>query len=99
MISGSIFILVICTLILFRIIGIFNKKIGNLMKVIFFYLWRLRANKKNLKKLPRSAQKIYPVLKRRRTLFIKKLFRNYQNHNQAKRKTTTCKSKKSVHSS
>jgi len=83
MITGSILLLLICALIIFKIIGIFNKKIGNLMKVIFFYLWRLRANKKNLKKLPHSARKIYPVLKRRRSLFIKKLFKNYQNQNQS----------------
>lgn len=82
MISGSILILIVCTLIIFKIIGIFNKKIGNLMKVIFFYLWRLRVNKNNLKKLPHSARKIYPVLKRRRSLFIKKLFKNYQSNSQ-----------------
>jgi len=82
MITGSFLILLICALILFKIIGIFNKKIGNLMKVIFFYLWRLRVSKDNLKKLPRSARKIYPVLKRRRSLFIKKLFKNYQSNSQ-----------------
>jgi hypothetical protein len=83
MITGSILLLIIFTLILFSIIGIFNKKIGNIMKVVFFYLKRLQANKKNLKKLPRSVRKIYPVLKRRRSLFIKKLFENYRSRNKS----------------
>lgn len=84
MVTGSILILIICTLILFWIIGLFNKKIGDLMKVVFFYLKRLRVTRQNLKRLPKTVKKIYPVLKHRPTLLINKLNKNYRTNQQSK---------------
>ncbi len=80
MIIGSVSILIILAFILFSIIGIFNKKIGRFMRMITFYLKNLRLTKRNITKLPKTAKKIYPVLRRRRTLFIIKLFQNYQKN-------------------
>ncbi len=57
------------------------------MKMIFFYLRQLRANRKNFKKLPKTAKKFYPVLRRRRGLFLSKLFQNYHKKHPPKTKT------------
>lgn len=85
MIIGSILFLTICTFILFSIIGVFHKKVGRIMKMINFYIIRLRLTRRNINKLPKTAKKFYPVLRHRRGLFLKKLFQNYQkNHPQKK---------------
>ncbi len=84
MIAGSMLIFIILAFILFSIIGIFNKKIGRFMRMIIFYLKNLRLTKRNIYKLPKTAKKIYPVLRRRRTLFINKLFQNYQKNKKLK---------------
>lgn len=86
MVIGTVSILIILAFILFSLIGIFNKKIGRFMRMITFYLKNLRPTKRNIYKLPKTAKKIYPVLRRRRTLFISKLFRNYQKNKKTKTK-------------
>jgi|GEM_PF-2196842 len=80
MIAGSILVLIILAFILFSVIGIFNKKIGRFMKMITYYLKNLRLTKRNIVKLPKTAKKFYPVLRRRRRLFVIKLFQNYQKN-------------------
>jgi len=77
--------MIILALLLFSFIGLFNKKIGEVMKVIFFYLRHLRPSRKNFLKLPITARKFYPVLRRRRGLFLKKLVTRYKCH-RAKKK-------------
>jgi len=86
MITGSILILIILAFILFSIIGVFNKKIGQFMKMVTYYLKNLRLTKRNIVKLPKTAKKIYPVLRRRRSLFVIKLFQNYQKNKKPKDK-------------
>ena len=82
MISGPILILALITLLLFSIVGLFNKRIGNIMNVIYFYLRRLRANRQNFRKLPISLRKFFTVLryKRSRRLFLRKIFKRYHRH-------------------
>lgn len=86
MVTGSLFILMIIAVLLFSLIGLFNKKIGDLMKVIFFYLRSLRPSRKNFLKLPITVRKFYPVLRRRRGLLLKKLFARYHRHREKKKK-------------
>jgi len=85
MITGSILILIILAFILFSIIGVFNKKIGRFMKMITYYLKSLRLTKRNILKLPKTAKKFYPVLRRRRRLLVIKLFKNYQKKQKTER--------------
>lgn len=80
MITGSIIILLVSLFILFSIIGLFHKPIGEWMAVIRFYLKKIRANKKNLKKLPKTVKKFYRVLRYHRSLFKLKLFKNFYHH-------------------
>lgn len=82
MISGSILILALIALLLFSFIGLFNKRIGNIMNVIYFYLRRLQASRQNFRKLPISLRKFYTVLryKRSRRLFLRKIFKRYHRH-------------------
>jgi len=81
MLIGSGIILAALILGLLFLIGIFNKKIAKLARVILFYIKRLRLNRKNMAKLPKTAKKIYPVLMsgpRGRGLFRKKISKNYE---------------------
>jgi len=80
MIIGSIVILLLSLFILFSAIGLFNKPVRKWMAVIRFYLTKLRANRKNFKKLPKTAKKFYPVLRHRRSLFKLKLLKNFHHH-------------------
>ena len=82
MLIGSAALLIACILVVFSIIGLFNKRIGKGVRVMFFYVRRLRANRKNMRKLRRTARKAYRVLRRSRSRqsFLKKVFANYHNH-------------------
>ncbi len=88
MVTGLI--LLIFMLIIFSIIGLFHRKTGKLMRVVFFYLRRLRANRRNIKKFPSIIRKFFPVLRRRRGrgLFLKKIFENYRKNKFQKNQKT-----------
>jgi len=85
MIIGSSLIIALITLGLLFLIGLFNKKIERLVRIIFFYLRKIRFNRRNMRKLPKTARKIFPVLKRPRGrgLMRIKIFKNYQNGREA----------------
>ncbi len=85
MITGSFLIIIILALLLFSFIGLFNKRIGDIINVIFFYLRNLRPSRKNFLKLPITVKKFYSVLRWRRGLLLKKLFARYQHHHARKK--------------
>ena len=85
MIIGSGIIIALIALGILFLIGLFNKKIECLVRIIFFYLRKIRINRRNMRKLPKTARKIFPVLKgqRGRGLMRIKIFKNYQNSQEA----------------
>lgn len=84
MITATIISLIILILIILTIMEPFHQGVRKWMQVLRFYVKRLRINKRNLYKLPKTAGKAWPVLKQKRgfNLFKIKLLKNYNQHNQ-----------------
>ncbi len=82
MIISAITILVLLALLVGYIIGLFHKRTDGVMKIIFFYLRRLRPTRPNLKKLPKTAKKAPPVIRQKGKLLWRKMSGRYQGHKQ-----------------
>ena len=74
--------LIFVALILCSVVEPFNKRVRKWMRVARFYIRRLRATRRNLRKLPKTARKLWPVLKQKRAfkLFRLKLLQTYHHH-------------------
>lgn len=84
MINITVLSLLIIIFVILSLVEPFNKKVRKWMRVARFYLGRLKATRHNLRKLPKTVRKIWPVLKKPRafSLFKLKLLKNYHYHKQ-----------------
>jgi hypothetical protein len=60
--------LLLSLFIILSLIEPFNKRVKKWMHVLRFYLSRLKINRRNLEKLPRTARKFWPVLRKKEVL-------------------------------
>ncbi len=79
--------LLLVLFIIFSFLEPFNKRIRRWMRVFRFYLKNIRINRRNLKKFPRTARKIWPILRKKRgfIFFKTKVLANYHRHHQKTR--------------
>lgn len=84
MITVIVLSLLTILFIVLSLVEPFNKRVRKWMRVARFYLSRLKATRHNLRKLPKTARKVWPVLKKKRAfnLFKLKLLKTYHHHKQ-----------------
>lgn len=68
------------------LIGLFHKQTGRNMKLVFFYVRRVEMTRKNLQKIPQTLKRILTVLRKRRPLLLLKMRKKYR---EAKRLSPT----------
>ena len=86
MIITIVLILAFFALLIFWLIGLFDKKIGRNVSVILFHLKRLRVTRKNVRKIRRQTRQAKRIMRRQKFgLLWKKLRNSYQNNQDNKK--------------
>ncbi|MFA5023780.1 MAG: hypothetical protein WC523_02365 [Patescibacteria group bacterium] len=87
MLTGSLLLILLIVVVFFLglglgyIVGFFNKKVAEQMKIIVYFVRHLEINWKNFRRLFRQIKGLIKILPKKRTLFWRLFARTRQEPN------------------